>query len=74
MHTHELQSDEFYRDHFVILFEMATSRFNVPPDDAEELAHELLLACICQVKRIENPLTWLTGALRCAVRGRERHA
>lgn len=73
MHAHELQSDEFYTEHFAVLREMAVSQFGMPPDEAEELVHELLLACMCQVRRISDPAAWLSGALQCAMERRERH-
>jgi DNA-directed RNA polymerase specialized sigma24 family protein len=73
MHPQELQSGEFYTEHFTILRKMAMSRYGLSAADAEELAHELLVACLCQVKRIDDPLIWLTGALQCAVQRRERH-
>jgi hypothetical protein len=74
MHAHELQSDAFYTEHFTTLVETAVSRFHVPMDDAVELVHQLLLACLCQARRIDDPKVWLAGALQCAVQKRGHHA
>jgi hypothetical protein len=74
MRAHDFLSDAFYDEHFTSLTETAVSRFNMPPDDAAELVHQILLASLCQMERIQDPKVWFAGALECALRRRERHA
>lgn len=63
------QPDAFYESHFPILAEIASSRFNIPEADAEELAHEVLLASLGHLDTPE-PEVWLHASLTYAARRR----
>jgi DNA-directed RNA polymerase specialized sigma24 family protein len=62
----ELDPERFYREHFPPLVELALTN-NLPREQAEELAHEILLASLLQMPRIGNLETWLRGSLTCAI-------
>jgi DNA-directed RNA polymerase specialized sigma24 family protein len=58
--------EAIYKLHFNVLSEMAVSEFHLPHGDAEELAHDILIAAIRSSPRITDLTTWLRGAVTCA--------
>jgi hypothetical protein len=55
--------EDFYSEHATVLTKAAASQFNIPPDVAEQLVHEILVASVIQQPRIMDPAAWFMGAL-----------
>jgi DNA-directed RNA polymerase specialized sigma24 family protein len=62
------QLEALYTRHFCILTEIATAEFHIPKPDAEELAHDILMASFKQSSRIDDADAWFRGAMTHAAR------
>ena len=51
-----------------LLLRIATLRYNVPPEDAEELLHEVFLAFLLRREDVRDERAWLIGAMDHAAR------
>ncbi|HEX2120358.1 MAG TPA: hypothetical protein VHL59_01830 [Thermoanaerobaculia bacterium] len=56
----------FYERYFDHLFDIATVEFNLPPDCAENLVHNILLSFLRRLDSIDDPDAWLLGAITTA--------
>lgn len=65
------QPEAFYQRYFPALVLAATSTFNIPEDEAEELAEEILVTSLRKLATIEDVQGWLLGALQAASETRE---
>ena len=57
-----------YAEHFSRLTTIAVQEFHIPTDDAEKLAHNVLLSTLLRQNRISDLSQWLTGALELAAK------
>lgn len=65
LHTTTDNDDSvIYARHLDMLKEIGTSTFHLPPDTAEAIAEDVLLASVRHSRSTE----WLTGAMVCAIR------
>lgn len=65
LHTTTDSDDaEAYARDLDMLKEIATSKFQLSPDEAEAIAEDVLIASLRHSRSVE----WLTGAMVCAVR------
>lgn len=55
--------EDVYRRHYDLLFYLASRRFRVPENDAENLTHEVFLAYISTAAEIRDTRRWLVGAV-----------
>jgi hypothetical protein len=62
--TTDSDDAEGYARDFDMLIELAVSKFHLPPDEAEAIAADVLIASLRHSRSVE----WLTGALACAIR------
>lgn len=69
MHAAGLDPEHLYNEHFGPLVELALSN-RVAIEEAEQLAHDVLLSSLAHLPRIANLEAWLVGSLRCAIAGR----
>lgn len=69
----ELDPETFYHEHLPPLVELAVSN-HIDREEAEELAHEVLLASLLSLPRIANIKSWLAGSLRSAIASRNAGA
>lgn len=67
MRAADLDLEQLYRHHFPLLVDLALSK-NVPPREAHDLAHDILLATLLNVRQIDNLDAWLRGAMISALR------
>lgn len=58
----------YYERYFEFLFDIATARFHIPPDRAEDLADEILLCSLRHLPTISDPDSWLLGAITTAAK------
>ncbi|HYH09379.1 MAG TPA: hypothetical protein VEK11_20195 [Thermoanaerobaculia bacterium] len=70
MQAADTNLEDLYDAHFPALVDFAVHN-SVPLDEAEELAHEVLLSSLIHRGRISNLNAWLTGALTSAIRHKE---
>lgn len=68
----DAQLEAIYTHHFGILTQIATSEFQIPEPDAEEMAHDVLIAALRQSARIDDADAWFRGAITFAARHYER--
>lgn len=59
---------ELYRRHYVLLVRIATHRFGLPQDEAENAIHDVFVTFLCTPGVIRNPTAWLVGAICNACR------
>jgi RNA polymerase sigma factor (sigma-70 family) len=52
-----------YEKHFSLLVAVAIRKFQIPPDDAEALAHEVFLSYLKRKDEIRDLQKWLLGAI-----------
>lgn len=62
------QLEAIYTRHFGIITQIATSEFRIPEPDAEEMAHDILIAALRQSARIDDADAWFRGAITFAAR------
>lgn len=70
MRAIDLDPEELYSEHFPPLVDLALSK-DVPFDVAEQLAHEVLLASLLHLHKIDDLKLRLTSALTCAITTRQ---
>lgn len=58
----------FYDRHFGTLVQIAISRFALGDEDAEAIAHDVLLSALHHIAGIPNPRRWLIGAVTHAAK------
>jgi DNA-directed RNA polymerase specialized sigma24 family protein len=66
-----VQAEAFYTRHFPALVHIATTRFAMAEDDAEDLADAILVSSLRHLPAIEDPQAWLLGALTSAAARKE---
>lgn len=66
VHAADRDPERVYTEHFGTLVEVALSG-RATVDDAEEIAHEVLLSSLRHPAGIENVETWLIAAVKCAM-------
>jgi DNA-directed RNA polymerase specialized sigma24 family protein len=66
--TDDVDFDALYTLHFNAMTKVATTKFHIPGDAAEKMAHDILVAAIHQSPRIQNPTKWFRGAIKLASR------
>lgn len=59
----DAQLEAVYTRHFGILTQIASAEFHIPDEDAEEMAHDVLLAALKQSDKIQNADLWFRGAI-----------
>ncbi len=66
MHATDLELEQLYVTHYPSLLESAISK-KVPPAEAIELAHVILVGSLLQIPRISNFDAWIRGSLASAI-------
>ena len=66
MHATDLDPEQYYGERFPSLVHLALAS-NVPIEEAQALAHEVLLGSLLQLPRITDLEPWLEEALRRAI-------
>lgn len=70
MHATDTDLARLYDEHFPLLVDLAVSN-GVPPEEAEDLAHDVLVASIVQLSRINDFSAWVTSALSAGIASRD---
>jgi DNA-directed RNA polymerase specialized sigma24 family protein len=71
MRATDFDPETLYNKHYQPLVQLALAR-QVPPDEAAQLAHDVLLASLLNLHRIADLKAWLTGALSTALNRKAR--
>jgi hypothetical protein len=71
MNAPDVDLETLYSEHFPSLVRIAITK-RVPIEEAEQLAHDVLMSSLFQFHRIGDLEAWLTGALTCAIRRNQR--
>ena len=66
MHATDLDPEHYYAERFAPLVDLALAN-HLPIEDAQALAHEVLLGSILQLPRITDLTPWLEQALKRAI-------
>lgn len=66
-----VQAEAFYARYFPALVRMATTRFAIAEEEAEDLADAILMSSLRHLPAIEDPQAWLLGALTSAATRKE---
>jgi DNA-directed RNA polymerase specialized sigma24 family protein len=64
----ERQIEDLYNSQVTRLTEIAVTQFKIPPAEAAQLAHDVMLSTLHHSSRIQDLTAWLTGAIHYASR------
>jgi len=65
-------STDYYIEHFTLLVSAGESLYHLTREEAENIAHDILLASLNQRTPRENPAEFFAGALKHAMMWRNR--
>ena len=70
MHALDELLEHYYTEQFTLLAAAGESLYNLPPEEAEDIAHDILLASLNRNTRPDNSAVFFAAALKHAMERR----